>query len=128
VNLSTNGFTERGGAAALTGRSANANTAFTTLGVHAATDLNLGGVKAALKGTLGWRHALGDVRPATTMALAGGAPFTIAGVPIARNAAVIDLGLNLEVAKNATLAVSYQGQFGRGITDNGAKVTFNMKF
>ncbi len=35
------------------------------------------------RGSLGWRHAFGDTAPTTTLAFAGGSPFSIAGAPIA---------------------------------------------
>ncbi|MES2032160.1 MAG: autotransporter domain-containing protein [Pseudomonadota bacterium] len=61
---------------------------------------------------LGWRHAFGDVTPTSIMTFAGGSPFTVAGVPIAANAAVADLGFDINVTPNATLGVTYGGQCG----------------
>jgi hypothetical protein len=55
------------------------------------------------RGTLGWRHALGDVTPTSTLAFAGGHAFTIAGVPIARDAAIVEAGLDLKMTANGTL-------------------------
>ena len=77
---------------------------------------------------LGWRHAFGDVTPTSTFAFAGGDAFTIAGVPIARDAPSIEAGFDLKMSANATLGLSYAGQFGGGATDNGAKANLNVKF
>jgi outer membrane autotransporter protein len=84
VNLSTDSFTERGGAAALHSNSISTGVTFTTLGLRASNDLALGATNATVHGTLGWRHAFGDTPPLATFAFVGGSPFTVAGVPIAR--------------------------------------------
>lgn len=78
---------------------------------------------------LGWRHAFGDTTPLAALRFAGGgSPFGIGGVPVARNAAVIEAGLDYAISPNATLGISYGGQFGSGIADHSAKANFNVKF
>jgi outer membrane autotransporter protein len=129
VNLSTDGFTEKGGAAALTGRSDTTSVTFTTLGLRASTGFDLGnGMTATARGMLGWRHAFGDVTPTSTMAFAGGSPFTVAGVPIARNGAVADLGFDVNVTPDAVLGLTYGGQFGSGVTDQTLRGNFAVRF
>jgi outer membrane autotransporter protein len=129
VNLHTDGFRETGGAAALTSPSANIDAAFTTLGLRTSTSFTLGEAAVTAKGTLGWRHAFGDVTPNTAMRFAsGGDAFSIGGVPIARNAAVIEAGLDFNLSPSAVLGVSYGGQFGSGVTDQTFRANFNMKF
>lgn len=129
VSLHTDGFRETGGAAALTGAAATTDATFTTLGLRASTRLTLGGASLTAKGTLGWRHAFGDVTPLASLRFAGGGNgFGIGGVPIARNAALIETGLDYALSPNATLGVSYGGQFGSGIADHAAKANFNVRF
>ncbi|WP_287222903.1 autotransporter domain-containing protein [Mesorhizobium sp.] len=128
VNVHTDGFSEKGGAAALTSQSSNADATFTTLGLRASTDLGLGGIKASGHGTLGWRHAFGDVTPTSTFAFTGGDAFTIGGVPVARDSAVIEAGFDLQVSANATFGLSYAGQFGAHAANNGAKANLNVRF
>ncbi|OQM76537.1 autotransporter outer membrane beta-barrel domain-containing protein [Manganibacter manganicus] len=128
VNLHTDGFTETGGAAALTAASSSQNTTFTTLGLRAGTALPLGGITARLHGMLGWRHAFGDVTPTVDLAFTGGDAFTIAGVPIAKDAAIIEAGLDLALSPNAKLAIAYNGQIGDGVSDHGAKADLTVKF
>lgn len=128
VSVHSDGFTETGGAAAATSASTNNDATFTTLGLRGATDFALGGIDATARGMLGWRHAFGDVTPTSVFAFAGGDQFTIAGVPIARDAAVIEAGLDLNMSANATLGLSYTGQFGSGTVDQGAKVDLGVKF
>ncbi|RVA34424.1 autotransporter outer membrane beta-barrel domain-containing protein [Mesorhizobium sp. M7D.F.Ca.US.004.03.1.1] len=128
VSVHTDGFTETGGDAALTSAGSTTDATFTTLGLRGSTDFALGGMNATARGMLGWRHAFGDVTPTSSFAFAGGDAFTIAGVPIARDAAVIEAGLDLNMSANATLALSYTGQFGSGTADQGAKVDLSLRF
>ncbi|MGX5804045.1 autotransporter outer membrane beta-barrel domain-containing protein [Bradyrhizobium sp. Arg314] len=128
VSVHTDGFTEQGGAAALASAGSTTNATFTTLGLRASTEVALGGMSATARGMLGWRHAFGDVTPTSTFALAGGDAFTIAGVPVARDSAVIEAGFDLQMSANATLGLSYVGQFGGHSTDNGAKANLNVRF
>lgn len=128
VNVSTDGFTESGGAAALTGSSSTENMAFTTLGLRAETTLQLGGTVVRAHGTLGWRHAFGDVTPTTDLAFAGGDAFTIAGVPIAQDAAVIEAGLDLALSPSASFGVAYNGQIGSGVQEHQVQAHFGVTF
>ncbi|WP_378948095.1 autotransporter domain-containing protein [Mesorhizobium sp. ANAO-SY3R2] len=128
VNVRTDAFTEEGGVAALSQASSNTDATFTTLGVRASGEFVLGTVSATARGMIGWRHAFGDVTPLSTLAFAGSDAFAVAGAPIARDAAVIEAGLDFHIAPKATLGVSYTGQFGSGVSDNGAKLDLSIRF
>nr|WP_256371445.1 autotransporter domain-containing protein [Stappia sp. ES.058] len=128
VNLSTDGFTETGGAAALTAASNTVDATFTTLGLRAETDVHLGSTDATLRGMVGWRHAFGG-GPTSQMAFAsGGNAFTIAGVPLAQNSLVLDAGFDVELTDSATLGFAYGGQFGSGVQDHSASLNLNVRF
>ena len=128
VSLRTDGFSETGGAAALTSWGSVSSATFTTLGVRASTSFTLGSVEATAKASAGWRHAFGDTTPAATFAFAGGGTFTILGVPIAQDAAVVDAGFDFRLAPNATLGISYGGQFGAGALDQSVRGNLSIKF
>ncbi|MBN9551480.1 MAG: autotransporter domain-containing protein, partial [Alphaproteobacteria bacterium] len=128
VDLHSDSFTETGGAAALSGSSGSASASFATLGLHAAADFTLGGVNASARATLGWRHAFGDTAPLATMAFEGGVPFTVAGVPIARDAAVLETGLDLSLTPSAKLAIAYSAQLGSGSSDQSVEAGLSLKF
>lgn len=85
-------------------------------------------MKATAHGTLGWRHAFGSVTPISTHAFADGDAFTIAGVPIAKDAALIEAGVDLDLTEAATLGLAYQGQFGDGAMQNGFKADLSVRF
>ena len=128
VSTSTDGFTETGGAAALTSADKSFDSTTSTLGLRAATDVHLGDAKATARGGLGWRHAFGDVEPSSTVAFAGGDSFTVYGSPIARDALLIEAGLDLAVAPKANLGLTYTGQIANGARDHGAKASLGVKF
>jgi fibronectin-binding autotransporter adhesin len=129
VNVSSDGFSERGGLAALTSSGDSSGTTFSTVGLRASTKVAMsGGADVTARGMLGWRHASGNTAPTTTVAFAGGLPFVIAGVPVARNAAVVEAGLDFRLTPAATLGVSYGGQFGSGLKDHSARVNLNVAF
>lgn len=128
VNLHTGKFAERGGVAALNSRSSTNDSTSTTLGVRAATDFTVGGTPLTAKATLGWQHAFGNTTPTSSFNLAGGAAFDVAGVPIARDAALLEVGLDFKVAPLTTLSVSYAGKYTGKATDQSIRANLAMKF
>lgn len=128
VNVHTDGFVEQGGASALSVNGTSNSLTFSTLGLRASTDLMFGDMPASVRGMIGWRHAYGDVAPTLGQAFAGGDVFSIAGVPVTKDAAVFEAGLDLEIAPNAGLGLTYQGQIGKDAQDHAIKAAFNVKF
>ncbi|WP_084084388.1 autotransporter domain-containing protein [Cupriavidus sp. USMAA2-4] len=106
----TRGFSESGGSAALDGQRKRDNQTSTTLGVRGRTPFELGAAKGSVTASLGWRHALGSVTPESTLAFRGSETFTVTGTPIARNAALIEVGGEVAISRNATLSLGYAGQ------------------
>ncbi|WP_445657613.1 autotransporter domain-containing protein [Achromobacter sp. NCFB-sbj8-Ac1-l] len=129
VKLHTRGFTEQGGAAALTGRRADTHAAFTTLGLRAASTFDTRGAPLTIRGMAGWRHAFGPGAPAATMRFAdGGDAYSVSGLPLARNTAVLEAGLDYAATSNTVVGLAYNGQAGSGLSDHGVRATFNLKF
>jgi outer membrane autotransporter protein len=128
VNLHTDSFTEKGGAAALHADGQTTDTTFTTLGVRASTDFVLCGTNVKARGMIGWRHAFGDTTPLATLAFAGSNTFAIAGVPIPRDSAVVEAGLDLNLSPSATLGLSCTGQLASGAQVHGFKANLAIKF
>lgn len=128
VHLKTDGFSEKGGAAALSSTGESSNTTFTTLGVRANTDLQLGTVPLTARGGLGWRHAFGDVTPESALAFADGNMFDVLGTPIAEDAAVLEVGLDVNFTRNASVGLAYQGQIASDAQEHGFNARFNVRF
>ena len=128
VTLNTDGFSEQGGKAALSSTSQSTSTTFTTLGLRASTRFTLGEVKATARGTLGWKHAFDDTVPLATQAFATGDAFTIAGTPIAKDAAVVETGLDFNLSPSAKLGIAYNGQLAKDAQQHGFKVNIRVQF
>ncbi|UHL66239.1 autotransporter domain-containing protein [Paralcaligenes sp. KSB-10] len=130
INQRSQGFDETGGAAALHGDSRTDSVTTMTLGVRGKTMVNVGRQTVRLTAGLGWRHAGGDVNPERRLAFlqGNGTAFTVSGAPIARNAAVVDLGAEMAIGKKAAVGMSYSGQFGAGNTDNAGSLYLRVRF
>ncbi|EIM72417.1 serine proteinase [Nitratireductor aquibiodomus RA22] len=128
VNLHTDGFTEKGGASALTSADETLNTAFTTLGLRASSDFVLGGIQATASGTVGWRHAFGDIDPSSQFAFTGSEAYTVSGVPVAKDTVMLQLGLDMKMTEAATLGITYNGEFGSGSGTNGLDARLGIRF
>ena len=98
------------------------------MGLHARTTFESAGAQGSLDSTLGWRHAFGDVTPRTSMAFDDGQSFTVAGAPIARDAVVLQLGVNMAVSKHTTVGVAYTGQFGDRNQQNAGTLDVRYSF
>ncbi|PWV99045.1 outer membrane autotransporter protein [Hoeflea marina] len=120
VNQHMDGFTETGGAAALTGRVSNDTTGVTTLGLRGETGLGtFNGFTTSLTGSLAWRHAFGDVAPSSTLRFASGSDaFAISGTPIDVDTALVEAGLAFGFTNGMDLSFGYSGEFGKGLQDH----------
>ena len=119
VDLETDGFTETGGAAALTAAASHQSTVLTGLGLRFHKDLSVGDRRVGLRGMIAWQHASGDVAPSSSMAFAGGTPFSIEGAPLAADVLRLDLGLVAALSARAKASLNYSGAMGNGIQDHG---------
>jgi len=128
VNLHIDGYNEQGNAAALSGDSENANMAFSTLGVRASSGFAVGKLDLTADGSLGWRHVYGNPRATVTQAFAGGAPFSIVGVPLARDGVVLEAGIGTAVLRNLSLGVYYTAQFGNDSSEQGVMGNLTWHF
>lgn len=127
-HLRTRGFSESGGSAALDGDSKRNAVTMTTLGLRGETRFESAGRPGRVHAMAGWRHAFGDLDPTTTLKFSGSAPFTVAGTPLARDAAVIGLGIDMRVTASTTVGVAYDGQFGGGNRQNAGSLNVAWRF
>ncbi len=113
VRVSTDGFRENGGAAALSGEGRAKSLVFSTLGVRAAALVTLAEGRAlTLRGGVGWRHAFGAVTPEAGLAFnaAAASPFAAAGVPVARDSFALDAGAAVALGSRVRMGFAYAGQ------------------
>jgi fibronectin-binding autotransporter adhesin len=78
---------------------------------------------------LGWQHAYGDINPAQTLAFAsGGIRFDSYGVPLDRNSAVAEAGLDWRATSALSLGLAYTAQIGPLDRDNAIKGRAEYRF
>jgi outer membrane autotransporter protein len=129
VHLSTDRFTETGGSAVLTVSGDDTTTTTATLGVRGETEVEIAPSRMALLSAgLAWRHAFGDVTPQSAMAFAGGTQFSIAGVPIARDALVVEFGAGIVLNPVSKIGLTYSGELGSGLAEHGLKASVAISF
>ncbi|WP_338881126.1 autotransporter domain-containing protein [Achromobacter veterisilvae] len=126
--LRTRDFDETGGTAALHGAGSSDDVTSTTLGLRGAWLFGSDRAPGRLTATLGWRHAMGDVKPRQELAFEGGSTFSVTGVPIARDAAVLGLGAEMAITRNTTAGVAYDAQFGGGNRQQSGQLKLAMRF
>ncbi|MFI4997506.1 MAG: autotransporter domain-containing protein, partial [Hyphomicrobiales bacterium] len=100
----------------------------TTLGLR--TEYRLASLPGfTLRTLIGWRHAYGDVRPSVVQSFAGSfGTFTVAGVPIDRDALASETSLDYAVSSMVTVGLSYSSQIGRKASDNAFKGKAEISF
>ncbi len=112
VHVDRDGFTEQGGVAALTADAHSAGQWQSTLGVKVDRDIAVNGALGKVKGSLGWRHAFGDMATEASYGFATGDTFSVASAAMARDTALVGAGVEFELGKASTVSLSYTGQFG----------------
>lgn len=117
-----------GGAAALSAGRANTKATFSTLGLRAAHKFGFGATEGTMRAMVGWRHAMGDITPEARHAFWAGDAFIVAGVPIAKDSAVVDVGVDLAIARDASFGLSYSGQIANSARDHGIKANLRIRF
>ena len=130
VHLSTDSFTETGGISALNGSGNKSDAGYSTLGMRAASYYLLqNGTAFIPRASVAWQHAFGTVDPTAALAFVSiGAAFGIAGVPLARDAALVEAGADLQITSQAKIGFSYAGQLADSIQDHSVKGNFTWRF
>ncbi|WP_082831125.1 autotransporter domain-containing protein, partial [Pseudovibrio sp. W64] len=128
VRLSSDGYSETGGTAALTAGHQTIDSAFTTIGLRVETLTDLGEFSAKLSAQTAWQHAFGGKELFASHAFNGGSNFSVAGAPVARDILVLDLGAAVDLGEDAAIGLSYNGRFGYGLTDQGLSANLTLRF
>jgi outer membrane autotransporter protein len=129
VHVSTGGFTESGAVAGLNSGGSSDDLGYFTLGGRAAALLLYEGTQVTPHAAVAWQHAFGDTSPGAALAFnSNGVGFGITGVPIAQDTALIEAGLDVQVAPQAVVSLSYQGQLAGDLQDNGIRGNVDWRF
>jgi outer membrane autotransporter protein len=130
VRLHTDGFSETGGPTALSAAGNNDSIGYSSLGLRAATAYQLaGGMVVMPRAALAWQHAIGEVTPSAALAFRdAGIAFAVAGVPLARDSALVEAGLDLRLNPHAKVGLSYSGELASKVQDHAVKGNFVWAF
>jgi len=128
VHLRTDAFGETGGAAALSSAAASYDQVYTTLGVRLERPVELGSAPARLTAGLGWRHAFGDVAPDTGLAFAGSTAFNVAAAAMARDTALFDAGIAIDLTPSSSLSINYNGMLADGFNEQAVAARLGVQF
>lgn len=131
VRVDTDGFQERGGAAALTAASSEQRINLSTVGLRFNVDLKSAQQSESwlsLRGGVGRRHASGDLTPVSSASWASGSVFTVHGAPVAEDSTLVEVGLGARTSANSLLELGYSGQLADEVRDHAVSARFSVKF
>ena len=131
VELDTDGFSEDGGAAALTLQSSDARVDLTTAGLRFGTALRSSDQAQswlAFRGNLGYRYAGGDQVQSARAAWQGMEAFTVRSPAITDEAILVELGFAARTSANSMFEVGYSGLLSDDARDHGANARFSLQF
>ena len=122
------GYQETGGSAALKGQTEVDTSSLVAIGLRTDRAITVLGQDVLLHGSIAWQHAVGKRDTSVTHQFAGGADFTVYGVPLSSTSAVIEAGVRLPVSQQATLGVVYRGAFGADSDDQSFNTRLDVRF
>src|SRR5262245_23395963 len=130
VYLNTESFNDTGRVGALSVSGTQNDVNYSTLGARwASTYLMPNGMALIPRASLAWQHAFGTVTPSALLTFQStGAPFGILGVPIARDAALVEAGGDLQLGPQTKVGVAYFGQLANNARDHSVKANFSWRF
>ncbi|WP_068829494.1 autotransporter outer membrane beta-barrel domain-containing protein [Pseudomonas sp. BMS12] len=129
VEVDSDDFREHGGIAALSVEGEDDSADYASLGLRAMAPLgDIAGQPLTLQTSLAWQHAFDEPGDESHFGLAGYDGFSVQGAPVAQDSALAQVGLNLQLAPQASLDLGYSGQFGDNNSDHGVRLGLNIAF
>ena len=130
VHLDTDGFTEKGDAAALKSHGDTRDAVLSTLGLRALKTVNLSGQQQLeLSGSLGWQHNLSSTDSEQHLAFASASmPFSVESSPLVRDAALVGAHAGLALSRDIRLNLDYTGQLASREKSHGVGLSLNWQF
>lgn len=124
------GYTEKGGDAALKVHAQSQSNMNSTLGLRVASVSTLdNGMRLTPRFSAGWKHVYGDTDISTRQRLdKGGRDYTVNGAELDRDSLMLDTGLDLAVSNNHTLGVGLSGEIGTDSRNHGVTGQWRMAF
>jgi outer membrane autotransporter protein len=130
IEANTGSFSETGGITALSGTKGSSDEPFMTLGTRLSTDVTLasGGIITP-NATLGWLHGFHALTPSRFLTFeTTSSSFTVLGVPLDQDQAVIDLAISSQPIRGLTASIGYDGILSGHVRDNGLHASLMWAF
>lgn len=129
VQTERNGFSEKGGAAALKGNRQKSDATFSTTGLRADKQWQANKtVTVGLHAELGWQHTFGNVKQSANLKFNDAAAFSINSTAASRDSALVKVGTQVNVSENTALTLGYSGQLSSNNQDNSINAGFDWRF
>ncbi|OLF55330.1 autotransporter domain-containing protein [Pseudomonas chlororaphis] len=129
VKVQSEGFKERGGAAALQAKRAADEQTSSTLGLRISTAKALdNGKQLTVYGSAGWKRDWSNNTPSDTFRFTGSDAFRVEGTTLARNTAALEAGVETRLTRELSVGAGYSGQVGGGSNEHGLLLNANYRF
>jgi subtilase-type serine protease len=130
VHLDTEGFKEKGDAAALKSSGDQRDAVLSTLGVRAIKTFNLSAQQTLdVSGHLGWQHSLSDIDSEQHLRFAsGGTPYSVESSALVRDAALVGVQASLALSRDVRVNLDYNGQLAHREKSHGVGLSLNWQF
>lgn len=127
-HLKLNDFTESATSSSLSGATSKTDMVSTTLGLRLGQTYALSDtVSLGTTVSAGWQHN-SNAQPSARLSVADSKSFKIDGLAPARDALILQAGLQLNLKQNISLGLSYQGQLAKRVNDHTIKADFIYRF
>ncbi|MEJ6816153.1 autotransporter domain-containing protein [Pseudomonas sp. LF-5] len=130
VHLDTEGFREKGNAAALKSTGDQRDAVLSTLGVRVLKTFNLSAQQSLdVSGHLGWQHSLSAIDSGQHLRFAsGGTPYSVESSALLRDAALVGVQAGLALSKDVRVNLDYTGQLSSREKSHGVGLSLNWQF
>ncbi|QXH97868.1 autotransporter domain-containing protein [Pseudomonas monsensis] len=130
VHLDTEGFREKGNAAALKSTGDQRDAVLSTLGVRVLKTFNLSAQQSLdVSGHLGWQHSLSAIDSGQHLRFAsGGTPYSVESSALLRDAALVGVQAGLALSKDVRVNLDYTGQLASREKSHGVGLSLNWQF
>ncbi|MGZ9668212.1 autotransporter serine peptidase EprS [Pseudomonas sp. GNP014] len=130
VHLDTEGFREKGNAAALKSAGDQRDAVLSTLGVRVLKTFNLSAQQSLdVSGHLGWQHSLSAIDSGQHLRFAsGGTPYSVESSALLRDAALVGVQAGLALSKDVRVNIDYTGQLASREKSHGVGLSLNWRF
>ena len=130
VHAEADAFKETGTFASFTGAATHASATFAVLGIRAVlAEIPLGSISVRPRFDLGWQHGFDPSRPRQSLALnTTGQTSTISGIAIDSDAALAQVGADIDVTPDLRVHLGYDGLMSDRSSDNAVTARLGWSF